>query len=114
MKIKSHRGKYELLFKQDDINILYPMTIDNNIILADTNFFIIDENIKKLHQHRLKGIKNVIYITAKEENKSLEYCSSIIEKLIKKNIEKNCVLIAVGGGITQDITLVVARRFNGI
>ena len=106
MKIKSHRGKYEVIFKQN---------IKDTIEPKDNNFFIVDREIKKTQPSLFKGIKNVIYITAKEDNKNLEYSSLIISSLIKKNIKKNCILIAVGGGITQDITCFIASTlFRGI
>jgi len=106
MKIKSHRGKYDVIFKQN---------IQDTIASKDTNFFIVDIEIKKHCPTLFTGIKNVIYITAKEENKNLEYCSLVIQALIKTNIKKNCVLIAVGGGITQDITCFIASTlFRGI
>ena len=106
MKIKSHRGKYDVIFKQN---------IRDAIASKDPNFFIVDIEIKKHYPTLFTDIKNVIYITAKEENKNLEYCSLVIQALIKNNIKKNCVLIAVGGGITQDITCFIASTlFRGI
>jgi len=106
MKIKSYRGKYEVVFKQN---------IKDTITPDEKSFFIVDREVEKYNPDLFKDAKNVIFITAEECNKDLEYSSSIISSLIEKNIKKNCVLIAVGGGITQDITCFIASTlFRGI
>jgi|TARA_R110001583_G_scaffold48281_4_gene151304 3-dehydroquinate synthase len=106
MKIKSHRGVYNVTFNTPITNLF-----DN----VDNKFFIIDKNIKKLFPAVCNKVKNVTYITAKEDNKNLEFCTSLIDMLLKKNIKKNHTIIAIGGGITQDITCFIASTlFRGI
>ncbi|NIV13660.1 MAG: 3-dehydroquinate synthase, partial [Aliifodinibius sp.] len=47
-------------------------------------------------------------VEATEQNKTLAHCQVVIKDLINKNIRKNNVLVAVGGGIIQDITAFIS------
>lgn len=82
------------------------------------HIFVIDDKIKNLYQEEIKNIlktETYIIITAKEENKTLEYSKEIIKKLISKGIRKNDVLVAIGGGITQDLVAFVSSiLFRGL
>jgi len=83
-----------------------------------TSMFIVDENLLALCPERFDNAlkdREVIFVEPTEQHKTLEYCQSIISKLIEKNIRKNCTLVAVGGGIIQDITAFISSvLFRGI
>lgn len=69
-------------------------------------FFIIDENVWRIYGSTVFSslYENERYILAISENeKKLETVMAILDELIKKNVKKNLKLIAIGGGITQDI-----------
>jgi len=105
LEIKSHRGEYRVVFDNSDIKI------ENN------SFVLIDLNVNKLYPSLVLGLdpNKIIIIEAKEENKSLEFCKNLISCLLSKGIKKNHKLIAIGGGIIQDITGFVASiLFRGI
>ena len=103
MKIKSYRGKYEVVFKQN---------IKDTITPDEKSFFIVDREVEKYNPDLFKDAKNVIFITAEECNKDLEYSSSIISSLIEKNIKKNCVLIAVIIGTTAFVPTIYTHCFR--
>jgi 3-dehydroquinate synthase len=82
------------------------------------SFFLIDHKLVKIFKN---DFGDVLYkypnlsIEATEHNKTLEYCQTIIKDLITKNIRKNNVIVAIGGGIIQDITAFISSiLFRGI
>tara|TARA_R110002020_G_scaffold269152_4_gene484472 strand:+ start:607 stop:1647 length:1041 start_codon:yes stop_codon:yes gene_type:complete len=105
LEIKSHRGNYRVVFDNSDIKI------------ENSSFVLIDSNVNKLYPSLTFGIDpdKIIIIEASEENKSLEFCKNLISLLLDKGIKKNHKLIAIGGGITQDVTGFVASiLYRGI
>lgn len=99
MKIKSHRGIYEIHFNE---NL-------SNILADDNSFFIIDKKVFNLYPS-IQKCKNYFLIEPTEENKSLETCTYLIDKLLSNNIKKNHRLVAIGGGIIQDIVCFIASN----
>ena len=108
--INSHKGAYEVNFSEDWIRNI------NNYDL-ESSFFIIDSCIAKLYEKSLKNIlKNKYYlIEANEKNKSLEKFPGYIEDLTNLGLKRGNKLVAIGGGITQDITCFLASTmFRGL
>lgn len=101
--INSHAGIYDVEF-QNKINF---ETLNN----LGTHY-IIDKNVvSHLTDFIKKTDKNLIFIDANEETKSYLGIEPIINILLDKNLKKNSILVAIGGGITQDITCFVANTF---
>jgi 3-dehydroquinate synthase len=104
LTIQSHRGPYEAIFCEDlitEINSLY----------SDEVHFLIDSNVARIYGEDLYKVlasKNTILIEATEENKSIEKIIPIIEKLVENNVRRTHMLVAIGGGIVQDITCFIA------
>lgn len=104
IKIESHNGEYKALFSQNVLEQLNEKPIQNSI-------YIIDENIVQLYGDKLDNILNsqrTLMICATEKNKSLDCFPDYIESLVESNIRREQVLVAIGGGITQDITCFLA------
>ena len=81
----------------------------------EKNCFVVDANIIKLYRTRLPDGFDPLIIDANEPNKSLDKFPDYIEKLVDRNLKRDCTLIAIGGGITQDITCFIASTiFRGI
>jgi 3-dehydroquinate synthase len=102
--IQSHTGPYRVGF-HEDLRALKPE------FAGVKHHFIIDYNIIRLYQNELTEIldqSNVIVVEATEENKSLAKLIPLIERLIDNKIRRDHVLVAVGGGIVQDITCFIA------
>ena len=98
MMIDSHKGLYTVEFED---------RIDINKITAMGTHFIVDANV----QERLGNLPNMIVITAEESQKSYEGATWIVEDLIKRGLNRESHLVAIGGGITQDITCWIASTF---
>jgi 3-dehydroquinate synthase len=69
-------------------------------------FLIIDETVYRLYQKKLKGVadpKHILVIKSVESSKNLKTVEKIIHFLIKNNFKRNDLLVAVGGGIIEDV-----------
>jgi 3-dehydroquinate synthase len=102
--IQSHKGKYTASFMSGGMDQL------NNAPIEDA-VYIIDQNITQLYKNRLENIlssQRVIKIEATEENKSLDKIPGYVNELVALNIRRGQPLVAIGGGIIQDITCFLA------
>ncbi len=70
-------------------------------INAYSDLIVIDANVNKLWP--TLGIDNPIELHALENKKSLETVAEIVENLRDKGATRQSSLLAIGGGITQDI-----------
>ena len=105
-EVKSHVGLYHIIFDSNLIN--------NNTIENLGSHFIIDKNVFNLLPEELINNlekKEVVIIDAIEETKSYQGIEPIITSLLTQNLKRDSVLVAIGGGITQDITCFIATTF---
>jgi 3-dehydroquinate synthase len=110
-KVKSIVHDYEVQFIDDVKKTL-------NESLREGDFIIIDNNVKELY---LEVFKDTLYkyahigIDATEKQKSYQEVTPIIQQLIDNGFRKNHRLIAVGGGITQDVTAFISSiMYRGV
>jgi 3-dehydroquinate synthase len=103
LSIKSSIKDYEVEFCEDITSVL-SRTIQKG------DFIIIDRQIADKQELRsfIVGSQHVIIIDANENAKSYEGLIPVIDKLILGGFKKNNTLIAIGGGVTQDITSFIA------
>jgi len=110
-KIKSIIHDYEVSFIDD-----LEKTLKKE--LKEGDFIIIDNKVKTLYSKYLNNsLDNYKYIgiDATEPQKSYQGIIPIIEKLINEGFRKNHRLIAIGGGITQDITAFISSiMYRGV
>jgi 3-dehydroquinate synthase len=79
--------------------------------LKDGDFIIIDSRIKELYGPEINEIisqNKTLSVDAIEPNKSYQGVEIIISDLISNGLRKNNRLVAIGGGIIQDITAFIA------
>lgn len=104
--IKSHNGDYQVIF-------------DNNLIGSEKlnslgTHYVIDRNVLPLlGENFQKSITNkeVVVIDATEDTKSYQGVEPIIQQMIDKKLKRDSVLVAIGGGITQDVTCFIATTY---
>jgi len=104
IKIKSHKGVYSVKFDNHFLD-----NVDQ--LLVSKSHFLIDANIARLYAEKIKVLlahKNTIVIEAKEANKSIDLIIPIFERLVGNKVRRDHTLIAIGGGIIQDITCFIA------
>jgi len=103
-RVKSIIHDYELSFIDD-----FSKSLNEQLEYGDV--LIIDKNVLDLYKkHLIKAIKNYkhIIINAIEEQKSYTGLVPIIHELINIGFKRNNRLVAIGGGITQDVTAFTA------
>jgi 3-dehydroquinate synthase len=100
ISIRSLSRDYNVHFVGDFTPALKNL-VDNHV------FFVIDALVWGLFADKIKNIvpsERLLIIEANEKNKSLDKCREIIEILVDRHIRRNEMLVAVGGGIIQDVT----------
>jgi len=109
--VKSVIHDYEVQFvdKLDE-------ALNNELIEGD--FLIYDNKVQRLYAKYLDPFLSQyqsIGIDATEPQKSYQGVMPVIQSLIEKGFRKNHRLIAVGGGITQDVTAFIASiMYRGV
>lgn len=104
MIIQSHKGPYSVTF---DGSFLANLAS----VFEGTPHFLVDANVARLYPSQLESIlqhPNTVIIQATEESKSIERVIPVIEKLIVNKVRRDHTLVAIGGGIIQDITCFIA------
>ncbi len=104
MDIQSHKGPYHVAFDQDGLAAL-------NADIQEGVHFIIDSHVAELYRSQMQAIlghPSVLLIEALEDNKSLEKFPGYVEHLVKNKLRRDHRIIAIGGGIIQDITCFLA------
>lgn len=97
----------------------YTVEFDNNLIGSDKlnqlgTHYIIDKNVLGILGEKFyQDIHNkvTIVIEATEETKSYHGLEPVIQALIDNKLKRDSHLVAIGGGITQDITCFIANTF---
>ena len=98
--IQSHRGPYEVHFDDAALERL-------NGDVPNNAHFLIDDRVAKLYERDLANVlaaPSVLRIEATEHAKSLEAMPGYVAHLIRNGVRRNHALVAIGGGIVQDIT----------
>jgi len=111
LTIKSLFREYVVRFTDDAFQ-----AIEENF--RENTFFIADRIVADLNQAAFTSAipeDRKILIEANELNKSMDYCQGLIRRLVDAKVRKNHTLVAIGGGIVQDITAFTASiLYRGI
>lgn len=99
MIVQSRSGPYSVKFEDS-------RQFDVARFPAENSHLLIDSNVANLYADQLEKILSrptTILIEATEENKSLESITPVLHKLVANSIRRDHSIIAIGGGIVQDI-----------
>ena len=111
-QVKSRVRNYSVLFADDFREAL------SQDVQGKRCFFIVDSSVYRLYQEQLVDVLQpgrFLPVDAIEEHKSLDYAKVVIKWLLGGGIKRNDRLIALGGGIIQDISgFVSSILFRGI
>lgn len=111
IKIKSRLKDYTVDFIDSPFSHMLSHFDDQAVFVIDDYVYELD---KQSFQPLLEKYR-IVFISCSEENKTLDYSQFVIRRLIQKNIRKNDKIIAIGGGITQDIVAFIASIiFRGV
>ena len=114
--IKTKTEKYPIIIGSNLISNISKILKDN-LINFEKCLLVIDKNIPKKSIKKIKkSLKNkkkfFYFINASEKNKNQKTSNSIIKILLKKNFSRSDCLIALGGGITGDVSGFAASLFK--
>lgn len=85
------------------------MRYDKLIVVVDSNFYkLIKSNLERCSENK---IADIIVISPVIKYKDFNACSEIIQKMVQAKMNRNCCLIAIGGGYVGDITGFVAANY---
>jgi len=104
MSVQSHSGPYSVLFDDQFLD-------GQGKLIEGQPHFLVDANVAHLYVHAFRPIiesPRTLVIEATEENKSIERIIPLIERLVANKMRRGHTLIAIGGGIIQDITCFIA------
>ncbi len=104
-KIKSKSYDYSVVFESSLESALRKSTEETK------PYFLVDKNVYNLFKTSFAFLgpePKLFLVEAVEENKSYAKIESIFHWLLETNFRKDCCLIVVGGGITQDIGCFIA------
>jgi 3-dehydroquinate synthase len=97
MKIKSSIKDYIVSFSE------IPLLNSKN-----GEFYIIDSFFEDSKKLKIEGGTKYFYIEAKESNKEYKNLSVVIEWLISNGFRRQNTIVAIGGGVIQDIASFIA------
>ena len=103
IKIKSKVNSYEVNF-------------NNNLAqsFADLNkevIFVIDSKVYKIYLKKIIKNKKFIILSSNEKTKDFFNLKKIIDFFIK-NVSKNTLVVAIGGGVIQDVASFLSSIFK--
>lgn len=111
LTITSHKGPYTVHFDDQAFATLRSPQ-------PDQHHFIVDRHVARLYAHDLEGVlgaRSVLVVEALEANKALDKFQGYIEHLVGRSMRRGHTLVAIGGGIIQDIACFLgATLFRGV
>ncbi len=111
LSIDSNLRTYQVHFKKD-------VSFVTQLASISPAVFVIDQQVWSLYKDtalRALAPQQLILFQAIEENKNLESCCALYEKIMSFSPRKNLTLVSIGGGITQDVTgFVASTLYRGI
>jgi 3-dehydroquinate synthase len=106
MVIESHKGPYRVRFFEEAAAAVAA-------IAGDNVHYIVDQRVAALHKEALAPVLqsgSVLRLEATEQAKSLERFPAYVAHLVANGLRRDQCLVAIGGGIIQDITCFLAAN----
>lgn len=110
LRVRSSIKDYSVIFVDDFSKHLAGDWLTNS-------FFLIDKRVSEVYRQKLENVLQWrhLIVEATEPHKTLEYAKFVVKFLLNNNARRNSKLIAIGGGVIQDITGFVASiLFRGV
>lgn len=114
----SERIKVISIFREYEVEFVEDFAVPLKREMDAGGVLLIDANVMRLYEERIKnalGEKPYIAIEADEHSKTIDKSKELIETLVEKGVRRNQKLIAVGGGVVQDLVSFTASiLYRGI
>ncbi|HET7459866.1 MAG TPA: AroB-related putative sugar phosphate phospholyase (cyclizing) [Longimicrobium sp.] len=101
--VRSHLREYEVRFVDD-----FTVALAEH---AARGFFLVDATVFELYRDRIAPLvpaERMIVIEATERHKTIEHCTTLLYQLVERRVRRGDLLVAIGGGVVQDITAFMA------
>jgi 3-dehydroquinate synthase len=101
--VRSHLREYAVRFVDD-----FTVPLSRH---AERGFFLVDRVVHDLYRDRLDGAippERLLLIDASERAKTIENCTAVLYQMVEKKVRRGDLLVAIGGGVVQDITAFVS------
>ena len=105
--------KAEYLFSQKIVTCIFDEVFDEVTINCkkDHAVIITDNTVYNYHKEKMDGFRLII-ISAGEENKRQSTIDRIIRELLEMEVDKQTLIIGIGGGVVTDIAGYAASIFK--
>ncbi|MES2615095.1 MAG: 3-dehydroquinate synthase, partial [Bdellovibrionota bacterium] len=106
--INSHKGVYKVHFLES----IFEKLAEFN---SPEIHIIIDKKVKNIYQNQFvkiqQKLESALVIEASEIAKSIEKFPDYIENLIINKVRRGNIIVAIGGGVIQDIACFISSTF---
>lgn len=102
--VSSYLGDYQVKFVEDFVRSL-------SAFLEDGDVLLLDQNVSNLYKKRIGdhfSCFQTLLLEPSEALKSYDGVKPVISRLVESGFKRNNRLVAIGGGITQDVTAFIA------
>lgn len=102
--VQSHQGPYRVRFEREGLKSLRESD-------PGSTFVVVDRRVADLYEDQLGDVlarPSTLRVEAVEANKALESFPDYVDHFVAQGIRRGHVLVAVGGGILQDIVCFLA------
>jgi 3-dehydroquinate synthase len=111
LSIKSYKGDYSVEFTSDAFAAVQTLPVDKTQLIVDQKVF----DLYRAHFEKYLADFKKVFINAEEAEKDIDQISKYVRVLSANGVKIDHTLVAVGGGITQDITcFLAATMFRGM
>ncbi|HYX35370.1 MAG TPA: AroB-related putative sugar phosphate phospholyase (cyclizing) [Oligoflexus sp.] len=111
LEIKSRLRAYSVHFTNDFRSEV------RRFVAADA-FFIVDREVARLYlssEQQIIPVERMLLVEATEPNKTLHFSMDLIQGLIEKGVKRSSSVVAIGGGVVQDLTsFLCSILFRGV
>lgn len=118
LRIQLKMNSYKIFIEDD---LLFHLSFYIKEVYQNKKIYIItDDNVEKLYLETVKNsLKDYevesIVVPHGEDSKSIEVYTKVIKELLDKDIRRNELLLALGGGVIGDLTgFVAATLYRGL
>ena len=101
LTIRSRLGDYGVEFRDDADWAVELCELENA-------FVVVDENVWRLHGEGCLAplaTRPLHLVSATEETKTLDGIAALCDGMIAQAAKRNAVIVSIGGGIVQDVTV---------
>lgn len=107
LDIKSSRGVYTVHFAEDIEAMAGDLSRLTDVLV------VVDEKVANLYSGKLAPLlAKAVLVRAAEDNKTLGGCEQILRGLVEKGAGRGSRILAIGGGIIQDLATLSAHLYH--